>query len=136
MPIEFEAPKPIVQTQFVLKTVAEEMMRSHSRYFDEHEHEVPWDYIEFMHSAMRAMGGSGLAPHDNGKKSEEKEKRPSIGYQMIAAQIEALCWGDVGMYHCCQAAGWAPRQSLLRGRQNKRRNSWRASTVKNQRSPR
>ena len=105
MPIEFEAPKPIVQTQFVLKTVAEEMMRSRSRYFDEHEHEIPWDYIEFMHSAMRAMGGSGLAPRENGKKSEEKEKRPPIGYQMLAAQIEALCWGDVGMYHCLPGGG-------------------------------
>ena len=52
MPIEFEAPKPILQTQFMLKTVADEMMRPRSRYFDEHEHEVPWDYIEFMHLAM------------------------------------------------------------------------------------
>ena len=105
MPIEFEAPKPISQMQFVLKTVADEMMRPRSRYFDEHEHEIPWDYIEFMHSAMRAMGGSGLAPHDNGKKSEEKEKRPAIGYQMIASQIEVLCWGDVGMYHCLPGGG-------------------------------
>ena len=56
MTIEFETPKPILQTQFVLKTVAEEMMRSKSRYFDEHEHEIPWDYIEFMHTAMKAMG--------------------------------------------------------------------------------
>ena len=47
MPIEFEAPKPIAQTQVVLKTVAEEMMRSRSRYFDEHEHEIPWDEIAF-----------------------------------------------------------------------------------------
>ena len=105
MPIEFEAPKPVVQTQFVLKTVAEEMMRSRSRYFDEHEHQIPWDYIEFMHSAMRAMGGSGLAPRENGKKGEEKEQRPPIGYQMLAAQIEALCWGDVGMYHCLPGGG-------------------------------
>src|SRR5512134_964119 len=105
MPIEFEAPKPIVQTQFVLKTVAEEMMRAHSRYFDEHEHEIPWDYIEFMHSAMKAIGGSSLAPHENGRKSEEKEKRPPIGYQMIAAQIEALCYGDLGMYHCLPGGG-------------------------------
>ena len=66
MPIEFEAPKPVVQTQSVLKTVAEEMMRSRSRYFDEHEHEIPWDYIEFMHSAMRAMGRNGLAPPKSG----------------------------------------------------------------------
>ena len=64
MPIEFEAPKPIAQAQFVLKTVAEEMMRPKSRYFDEHEHEIPWDYIEFMHTAMKAMGGSALAPSE------------------------------------------------------------------------
>ena len=78
MPIEFEAPKPIVQTQFMLKTVAEEMMRPRSRYFDEHEHEIPWDYIEFMHLAMKASGGSSLAPRENGnrKVDSEKEKRP------------------------------------------------------------
>lgn len=105
MPIEFEAPKPVQQTQFVLKTVAEEMMRSRSRYFDEHEHEIPWDYIEFMHSAMKAVGGSGLAPRGNGHKNEEKEKHPPIGYQMLASQIEALCWGDVGMYHCLPGGG-------------------------------
>lgn len=102
MSIEFEAPKPITQARFVLQTVAEEMMRSKSRYFDEHEHEIPWDYIEFMHTAMKAMGGGRLVPkeeepngHDGG---EKKEKRPPIGYQLLANQIEALAWGDVGMY--------------------------------------
>jgi acyl-CoA dehydrogenase len=105
MPIEFEAPKRITQMQFMLKTVADEMMRPRSRYFDEHEHEIPWDYIEFMHLAMKAAGGASLAPNENGKKSEEKEKYPPIGYQMIAAQIEALCWGDVGMYHCLPGGG-------------------------------
>jgi acyl-CoA dehydrogenase len=99
MTIEFETPKPILQTQFVLKTVAEEMMRSKSRYFDEHEHEIPWDYIEFMHTAMKTMGVGSLAPkekRDGGE--EEKEKRPPIGYQMIATQMEMLSWGDAGMY--------------------------------------
>jgi acyl-CoA dehydrogenase len=103
MPIEFEAPKPIVQTQFVLKTVAEEMMRSRSRYFDEHEHEIPWDYIEFMHTAMKAMGVGSLAPKEKGNGhgdagEEQKEKRPPIAYQVLASQIEMLSWGDVGMY--------------------------------------
>lgn len=108
MPIEFEAPKPIAQTQFVLKTVADEMMRPKSRYFDEHEHEIPWDYIEFMHSAMRSMGGSSLAPQDNnnGKGDEiNKKKRPSIGYQLIATQIESLAYGDLGFYHCLPGGG-------------------------------
>ncbi len=102
MPIEFDPPKPMIQTQFVLKTVAEEMMRSKSRYFDEHEHEIPWDYIEFMHTAMKAMGAGSLAPQDKGNGheggEEKKEKKPPIAYQMLASQIEALAWGDVGFY--------------------------------------
>jgi acyl-CoA dehydrogenase len=102
MTIEFETPKPIAQTAFVLKTVAEEMMRSKSRYFDEHEHEIPWDYMEFMHTAMKAMGAGSLAPKKekgNGHDGEEqKEKRPSIAYQSLASQIEMLGWGDVAFY--------------------------------------
>ena len=107
MPIEFEAPKPLTKAQFMLKTVGEEMMRPKSRYFDEHEHEIPWDYIEFMHTAMRAMGGSSLAPKENGNGNgnETKEKRPPIGYQLIATQIESLSWGDLGMYHCLPGGG-------------------------------
>ena len=100
MSIEFEAPKPITQTQFMLKTVAEEMMRPRSRYFDEHEHEIPWDYIEFMHMAMKASGGSSLAPRQNGKGDGDKERYAPLGYQLIAAQIESLAYGDLGMYHC------------------------------------
>ncbi len=97
MSIDFETPKPIAQIQFVLQTVAQEMMRSKSREFDEHEHAIPWDYIEFMHNAMRATGGGSLAPREE-KPSENGEKRPPIAYQRLAAQIEMLAWGDVGMY--------------------------------------
>ncbi len=97
MSIEFEAPKPVVKMQTVLQTVAENMMRSVSREFDENEHTIPWDYIEFMHTAMRSMGGGSLAPVEE-KPKEDAEKRPPIGYQMLAAQIEMLSWGDVGMY--------------------------------------
>jgi acyl-CoA dehydrogenase len=109
MTIEFEAPKPIVKMQTVLQTVAENMMRSVSREHDENEHTIPWDYIEFMHTAMRSMGGGSLAPNEEkpsppsplpqgeGRRGEG-EKRPPIGYQLLAAQIEMLSWGDVGMY--------------------------------------
>lgn len=110
MPIEFESPKPITQAQFVLKTVAEEMMRPKSRYFDEHEHEIPWDYIEFMHSAMKAMGGNSLAPREPSPQPSPEGRggngaRPPIGYQLIAAQMESLAWGDVGLYHCLPGGG-------------------------------
>jgi acyl-CoA dehydrogenase len=97
MTIEFEAPKPVVQMQTVLKTVAENMMRPVSRQFDEQEHDIPWEYIEFMHTAMKSVGGGSLAPKEE-KPKEGAEKRPPIGYQVLAAQIEMLAWGDVGFY--------------------------------------
>lgn len=97
MTIEFEAPKPIVNQQVMLKTVAENMMRPISREFDENEHAIPWSYVEFMHMAMKAAGGGGGLTVTE-KPQEGDEKRPPIGYQKLATQIEMLAWGDVGMY--------------------------------------
>ncbi len=97
--IDFEVPKPIAQQRIALQTVAENMMRPVSRHFDEHEHEVPWDYINFMNMAMRAMGAGYLAPREQKKNGDEpKEKRPPIGYQSLAFMLESLSWGDVGLY--------------------------------------
>ena len=101
--IDFEPPKPIAQQSFALQTVAENMMRPVSRYFDEHEHEIPWNYINFMHMAMRATGAGSLAPRERKseppKEGEEpKKERPPIGYQSLTFMLETLAWGDVGMY--------------------------------------
>lgn len=100
MTIEFETPKPIAQQQYVLKTVADNMMRSVSREMDENEHAVPYGYIEFMHQAMKATGAGSLAPRTEAVKEVDpnKPKRPPIGYQMLAHMLEMLSWGDVGMY--------------------------------------
>src|SRR5689334_14800240 len=97
MPIEFDPPKPITQTQFMLQTVADNMMRPHSRHFDEHEHEIPFSYIEFMHSAMRATGAGTMAPEEP-QPDPDKPQRAPIAYQMLATMLEMLSWGDVGMY--------------------------------------
>lgn len=95
--IEFEIPDVIKKQNYALTTVAENMMRSVSRHYDEHEHEIPWDYINFMHMAMRQTGAGSLAPKD-GNGSKEKVDRPRIGYQSLAFMLETLSWGDVGMY--------------------------------------
>lgn len=102
MTIEFETPKAVEQARFLLQTVADNMMRPVSREMDENEHAIPYGYIEFMNTAMKAMGGASagsLAP-DEEKKVEDptKPKRPSIAYQVLASQLEMLSWGDVGMY--------------------------------------
>ncbi len=104
--IEFEAPKPIAQQSYALKTVAENMMRPVSRYFDENEHEIPWDYINFMHMAMRSTGAGSLAPRESKKNGDEPKKdRPPIGYQSLAFMLEMLSWGDVGLYLCTPGGG-------------------------------
>ena len=90
--IEFEMPKPIAQQNYVLKTVADNMMRPVSRYFDEHEHEIPWDYINFMHMAMKATGAGSLAPRERPKEEtahDKKERRPNA-YQMLAVMLGRL----------------------------------------------
>jgi acyl-CoA dehydrogenase len=99
MTIEFETPKPVENVRFLLQTVADNMMRPVSREMDENEHEIPFSYIEFMHSAMKAMGASaGSLVPDEKKEDPSKPKRAPIAYQMLANQLEMLSWGDVGMY--------------------------------------
>lgn len=106
MTIEFEPPKPIENTRFVLQTVAENMMRPVSREMDEHEHAIPFPYIEFMHNAMKALGtraGSMASGDDDGADGSpagngQRPPRAPIAYQLLANQIEMLSWGDVGMY--------------------------------------
>jgi acyl-CoA dehydrogenase len=105
MMIEFEAPKPIQMMDTALETVAVNMMRPKSRYFDEHEHEIPWDYINFMHMAMRQTGAGSLAPTEKKKVDEQGKPRPRIGYQQLAFTLERLSWGDVGMYLCTPGGG-------------------------------
>jgi acyl-CoA dehydrogenase len=103
--IDFEAPKPIIKQNEMLKMAAEYRMRPISRYYDEHEHEIPWDYINFMHVAQQAMGGGGgLAPSEPKKDAEGKE-RPRIGYQLLASMLEMLSWGDVGLFLCMPGGG-------------------------------
>ena len=103
--ISFEMPKPLVQTKTVVETVANNMMRPVSREMDENEHEIPWGYIEFMHTATKALGSSSMAPDETPQKKEpdpEKKKRPPINYQRLMVMVETLSWGDAGIYLCTQ----------------------------------
>jgi acyl-CoA dehydrogenase len=90
--IDFEIPEKIAGTRLVVETVAVNMMRPVSRYFDEHEHEIPWDYINFMHTATKAMGGTSMAA------SEGRKEGPRFGFQRLAIMVEMLSWGDAGIY--------------------------------------
>ena len=100
MMISFKMPEKIEQSMVIMETVAENMMRPVSRYFDEHEHEIPWDYIEFMHNSLKAMGAGTMT--DTGPK---KKEGPSISFQRLAFTAEMLSWGDVGLWLCTPGGG-------------------------------
>jgi acyl-CoA dehydrogenase len=100
--ISFKMPEKIEQSTVIMETIAENAMRPVSRYFDEHEHEIPWDYIELMHNSQKAMGGNGtLTEADSAKKKEG----PSITFQRLAFTSEILSWGDVGLWLCTPGGG-------------------------------
>ena len=103
--ISFEIPDKVRNTITLMTMVAENMMRPVARYFDDHEHEIPWDYINMMHDANKQMGGGGFVPSsDKPKKVPEgeapKKEGPRIGYQRLAYSAEVLSWGDTGLYLC------------------------------------
>lgn len=101
--ISFKKSKAASQMQYVLKTTAENMMRPVSRQFDEEEHTIPWDYINFMHAAMKEMGSSSLVPDPDA--DEKKSDKPRQAYQVMVHTIEMLSWGDCGMYLCTPRGG-------------------------------
>jgi acyl-CoA dehydrogenase len=97
--ISFETPKPIMNMVMMVQSVAENMMRPVSRHFDDHEHEIPWDYINFMHDSMKQLESpTGSEPQKKEGADEQKKDRPSIRFQRTAHLVEMLSWGDTGLY--------------------------------------
>jgi len=105
MMIDFETPKPIAKQNEMLKLAADYRMRPVSRYFDEHEHEIPWDFINFMQTVQQMSGGGGGLTPSEPKRDADGKERPRIGYQMLASMLEMLSYGDVGLFLCTPGGG-------------------------------
>jgi len=59
--IDFELPTPIERQVQLITMLGEQVMRPIARYYDEHEDERPWDYINMIWQTVRAQGGRTLA---------------------------------------------------------------------------
>lgn len=104
--ISFKIPESIENTVTMIEAVATEMMRPQSRYFDENEHEIPWEYINFMHDAIQSAGGGvTMAPNVSKQDGNPMPDQPGIGYQSMAHFVEMLSWGDAGLYLCTPRGG-------------------------------
>ncbi len=97
--IGFAVPDEIRQRLAFVREVALSHMRPAARHFDEHEHELPWDYVRLMWQASLSTGQSfrSGAPRET--------DGPGLAAQTIMHVIETLSWGDAGIYLCSPGAG-------------------------------
>ena len=99
--IDFSVPDNIQQQVMMAQMVAEHVMRPKARFYDENEHEIPWDFIYTMWPQMADQARRDLEaslkpkePSGNGDKS----KKPRTTNMRMIYLIEQLSWGDAGMY--------------------------------------
>ncbi|NOZ50521.1 MAG: acyl-CoA dehydrogenase [Chloroflexi bacterium] len=112
MPIEFAVPKSVQNQTNLTRMVAEQVMRKVSRHFDEHEHERPWEYINFILPFIQQIEAAGLrrslvTPKDGHKPSDKDQPRQSTFQVRMIHMIENLSWGDAGIYLCIPASALA-----------------------------
>lgn len=97
--ISFETPPEIDKRLEFVRRIAREQMRPQARHYDEHEHEIPWDFINLMWDTVLKTGQSfrsGTSRPDEG---------PSFVSTALVHIIETLSWGDAGIYLCGPGAG-------------------------------
>ncbi len=95
--ISFETSEPIHERLEFVRAVARELRRPAARRFDEHEHEVPWEFVNVMWEASLRTGQSF--------RSGARRDGDGLAAQTIVHVIETLSWGDAGIYLCGPGAG-------------------------------
>src|SRR5262245_9682396 len=95
--IDFELPTPIQRQVQLITMLGEQVMRPIARYYDEHEGERPWDYINMIWQTVRSQGGRTLAAPSVADKANG-DKKPRIHNLLLMHTVEGLSWGDAGLY--------------------------------------
>jgi acyl-CoA dehydrogenase len=95
--IDFELPTTIDRQVQMLTMLGEQVMRPVARYYDEHEGERPWDYINMIWPTIRTQGGRSPVPLSE-QEGPNGEPKLRIGNLMMVHTFEALSWGDAGLY--------------------------------------
>ncbi len=90
--IDFEQPEAMSQQIKLAQTIAVEVMRPIARYYDEHEHERPWEYINMIWGGQMTGGVRGRPSAPSGE-GEGPNMRSVIG----VCVTEAMSWGDAGI---------------------------------------
>ncbi len=88
--ISFENSKQIKDQMHYAESIAREMIRPQARYYDDHEHELPWDYARFIWDTARKTLTS-LRPGADA---------PDEPFMLQMHTTEMITWGDFGFFMC------------------------------------
>jgi acyl-CoA dehydrogenase len=91
--IDFEPSAACESLKAMVHAAAEALMRPVSRQYDENEHAIPWDFINYMWQSTQGSD-TNLA----GKKPATGEAAVSERNVQLVLSIEELSWGDAGIY--------------------------------------
>lgn len=107
--IDFELPDRVKQQYQMFNALANAYIRPISRDLDENEHDKPWEFINQVWPVVQMQEARELqkaeakaAAAEAGQKAPERDyrKKPSLATMTMAHMIEALSWGDAGVYLC------------------------------------
>ena len=106
--IDFELPEGVKQQHAMSQAMAEAFMRPFSRELDENEHRRPDVFVRNVWPVIQMQTAADLAKAEKRAAATASEKKPadgvkkktSIGSMVLAHTIEALSWGDAGIYLC------------------------------------
>jgi acyl-CoA dehydrogenase len=88
--ISFENSQRIREQQEYAESIARDMIRPQARYYDDHEHEEPWEYATFIWETAR-------------KKLQSLDPSvvvPEEPFMLQLHMIEMISWGDAGFFMC------------------------------------
>ncbi len=106
--ISFEIPEKIKNEIQMVEMVASQVMRPKARYYDEHEHERPVEFINMMWPVIREQNKKQIERLHNGDGAAPRptsEKKVSTSPLRLIMLIEMLSWGDAGQYLCLPGGG-------------------------------
>ncbi len=101
MAISFEPSEATKQARAHFHSIAREQLRPISRRYDDQEHDLPTEWVDWYW-----RNGRGQAPQVDG---------PSDGFVQVCVQTEELCWGDAGLYLRTPFAGLGGSAVLAAG---------------------
>ncbi len=88
--ISFENSQRIEQQRRYAESIARDLIRPNARYYDDHEHEFPWDFANLIWNTARKSIDS-LGP--DAALFDER-------YMLQFHINEMISWGDIGYYLC------------------------------------